>query len=317
MVDKNQVYTVEIYFINPIDLISVVINTLIELEYEAYSINETDKENLIEIIKSNPRNVIFLSVRNKMEVEGYLKYIESTLKIESTNIAFGAFVYDAMDQATRNRFLEHNVSVIEFGELKSNTVAVMKNILTFFEARGRRLYIRTKTYGIAEAYFYIKSKENPITAKIMDISAFACSVVIDDIDKIFFQVGDYFNEILFVLGGIRVRTAAKILGFSKDNNNIHILKFCTAKMDGERIIFDENITPEISRKLHDYIRKCLKDKITEELEILNNKDKDIKPRDEKKEKVGKVIVKKENKNIKIEENKNITEEKGDNQINDE
>nr|HPO50404.1 hypothetical protein [Spirochaetota bacterium] len=247
-------------------------NTLIELEYETYSVSDLDKEDLLQIIKKNPRNVIFISVRNKFEVDGYIKYIETAEKMEETQISFGAFVYDAMDQETKNKFLEHNVSVIDFNELKNNALFVMKNILTFFEARGKRLFIRIKTSGMAEAYFYMASRENPIIAKIIDVSAFACSVEIDELDKSYFQVGDYFNEILFVLGGLRVRTAAKVMGFSKDNNNIHLLKFCTAKMKNDKIIFEENVTPEINRKLHDYIRKRLKDQINEELGNLRNGD---------------------------------------------
>ncbi|HOV14185.1 MAG TPA: hypothetical protein PK771_07870 [Spirochaetota bacterium] len=287
MLDKNQVYTVKIYFINPIELIGVVINTLIELEYESYSISEQDKDDLLEIIKKEPRNVIFLSIRNKMEVEAYLKYIEKAQAIQDSQISFGAFVYDSMEQEIRNKFLEHSVSVIDYGDIKNNTLAVMKNILTFFEARGKRLFIRTKSYGIAEAYFYIKSKDNPMTAKITDISAFACSVNIEDVDRLYFQVGDYFNEILFVLGGIRVRTAAKIMGFSKDNKNIFLLKFCTAKMNNGKLIFEETVTPEINRKLHDYIRKCLKDQITSELEEFRNKDnpKENKSKDVAKDKL--------------------------------
>jgi len=286
MLDKNQVFTVKIYFINPIELIGVIINTLIELEYESYTINEIDKDDLLEIIKKEPRNVIFLSIRNKLEVEEYLKYIEKAKKIDNTQISFGAFVYDLMEDEIRNKFLEHNVSVIEYGNIKSNTIAVMKNILTFFEARGKRLFIRTKTYGIAEAYFYIKSKETPITAKIIDISAFACSVTIDQTERYYFQVGDYFSEILFVLGGIRVRTAAKVMGFSKDDNNIFLLKFCSTKMDGGKLVFEETLTQEVNRKLHDYIRKCLKDQINEELDNFRNKDTQ-KPNAKKEEKTTK------------------------------
>jgi len=267
--DKNQVFTVKIYFINPIDLLSVIVNTLIELEYEACAISDLDKENLLKILPENNRNVIFICIRNKLEIDNWLKYAEQLYQMKDTHIIIGAFVYDNIDQESKNRLLEQNISTIEFGTLKSNALGVMRNILTFFEAKGKRSYIRTKTYGIAEAYFYVKSREEPITAKITDISAYACSCEIDLTNKFFFEVDIYFSEILFVLGGIRVRTAAKVLGFSKLTPNIYILKFCTAKIDGGKIIYEESITPEISRKLHDYIRKCLKDELSEKFARLN------------------------------------------------
>jgi hypothetical protein len=288
--DKNDVFSVKIYFINPIDLISVVINTLIGMEFESYVINEIDKENLLKILPDNIRNVIFFCIRNKSEVDYWLKYVEKIRQITSSHILAGAFAYDNMEFQVKNNFLSQNVSIIEYESIKKNPVHVLREILTYFEAKGKRSFIRTKTYGIAEAYFYIKGRENPVYAKISDLSAYAFSCSIDNEFKYNFSPGIHFNEILFVLGGIRIRTAAKVLGFDKNHPEVFIMKFCTAKMDGDRIIFEETVNQEIKQKLHDYIRKCLKDEITEKLKALDGeKEPAVKKQESKPDSTEKII----------------------------
>jgi hypothetical protein len=260
--DKDQVYTVKIYFVSPIDLISVVINTLIEMEYEAYTVNDAERDDLLKVLPENVRSVVFFCLRSKMESDHWLKYAEKIKQIQDTHILIGAFSYDNMEQETKNKFLEQNISVIEFSDIQKNTVNVMKNILMYFDAKGKRGYIRTKAYGTAEAYFYMKNRSDPILAKVIDISAFAFSCEVDEMEKFYFTKNTYFSEVLFVLSGIRIRSAVKVLGFNKDKKTTIILKFCTARMDGGRLIYEESIVPEINRKIHDYIRKCLKDEIS-------------------------------------------------------
>jgi len=259
--DKEQVFTVKIYFVTPLDLISVIVNTLIELEYESYAIGEADSDYLDRILPDNNRNVVFICIRNRMEVENWLKYAEKLSQIKETQVLIGAFVYDNMEDETKNKFLSQNISVIEFSDIKKNTLSVIKNILVYFEAKGQRGYIRTKAYGTSEAYFYVKGRENPILAKVVDISAFAFSAEVDEMEKLYFTKNTYFSEVLFVLGGIRVRSAVKVLGFNKNQANIFVLRFCTAKMSGGKIVYEETVNPDTKRKLHDYIRKCLKDEL--------------------------------------------------------
>jgi hypothetical protein len=270
--DKEQVYSVNIYFVNPLEIISVVSNTLIELEYETYTVSDLDKFKLLKVVQNDIRSVIFICVRNKIEIEESLRYIEEILSIKGPNILIGAFVYDHMDTDVKNKFLINNVSTIELSQIKKDPVSVLKNILTYFEARGKRLFIRTKTYGTCEAYFYFKNREAPILGKITDISAYAFSCELDEMNKLYFEVGAYLPEILYVLGGVRIRTAAKVLGFNKDKNNEYILKYCTAKMTSDKLIYEEKIAGEIKQKLHDYIRKCLKDSLTQKFNAIDDKD---------------------------------------------
>ena len=47
---REDVHSVKTYFVIPIDLINVFINTMIEMEYETYIISENDQEKLLKIL---------------------------------------------------------------------------------------------------------------------------------------------------------------------------------------------------------------------------------------------------------------------------
>jgi hypothetical protein len=269
--EKDQVLSVKIYFINPIDAISIVINTLTEIEYEAYLINESDKEKLLKIIKHDLRNVIFICIQTETAVDYWLEYINRIKNIQETNVQIGAFVFDRMDKGTRNKFLMEGVSVINFGDIGKNSLDIMKKILIFFEAMGKRPYITTKALAKSEIYFYVKNLETPITGTIIDISAYAFSCKIDQAYRPYFAPGTYIEEALLVLKGSRVKTSLSVVGFSRQNPNIYMMKFCTTRIDGNNLVCFVSITPEMSHKLHDYIRWCLKEKIALKLNKIDSK----------------------------------------------
>ena len=52
---------VKIFFIEPLSSISIVIDALINIEYEVYVVGEKDKEKLIKLLSPKDRNVIFFS----------------------------------------------------------------------------------------------------------------------------------------------------------------------------------------------------------------------------------------------------------------
>jgi len=56
---REDVHSVRIYFVKPIDLINVFINTMIEMVYETYIIGEYDQEKLLKILPLDLRNIVF------------------------------------------------------------------------------------------------------------------------------------------------------------------------------------------------------------------------------------------------------------------
>lgn len=264
-VKRNQVHTVKIYFIEPVDIISVVIDTLVKLEFETYTVSSLDKEKLLTLLHQDIRSVIFLSITNEKELEKAKVYIDALNEIKDSSVQTGAFVKSNIKPELKMELLERNTAVIEFQDIKENTVAVLRKILTYFEARGTRKFVRTKTTGQSEAYFTVKNLENPLKARVMNVSshAFLCMITKEDLP--YFTPGSYFHEVLLVLKGIRLRTSVKIIGFNKDMPTVFVMKLCTAKLINSQLHYTDHIPPEIKNKMHNYIKICLKDNLNQKL----------------------------------------------------
>jgi hypothetical protein len=276
--DKDQVLSVKIFFINPLDFITVILNTLIELEYEAFAISDDDKEILPEILKENTRNVLFFCIRKKSEIEKWKEYVSLIKEKSNTHILLGAFVYNAMDNDSKMEFLAQNVSVIDFCDIETSPLDVMKRILFFFEARGKREFIRVKPGRMTEAYFTLK--DDQIQSKVIDLSvrAFACTVPKMEIQN--FKPGTRFMEVILVLKGIRIKTSAIVIGFSKDSPEIIVCKLQDVGMQNDKIVFLNNIPPETKRKIHEFIRKTLADGLNEKLSQYRIENKKTRKSDE-------------------------------------
>lgn len=266
--ERSQVDSVKIYFIEPIEIISIIINTLIEIEFEAFTISLSNKDKLLKLLSNDIRNVIFFCVNKFEEVSDWLKYIDNIKKIEKSQILLGAFVYDEMDNNIRAKFLMESVPVINISAIKNDTLNTLKKILSIFEAKGRRPYITIKTLGTAESFFYISNMNEPVVGNVKNISAYAFSCEIDEKHKVLFTNGTYFKDALLVLKGARIKTDLKVIGYSKDNPNIIIIKFYTTKTISNDSKSKNTIAPEISRKLHEYIRWCLKEDINQKLDAV-------------------------------------------------
>jgi hypothetical protein len=267
-IKKEDVYTVKIYFIKPIDLISVVVNTLIEMEYETYTVSEFDAEKLPRILPEDRRNVLFICVTSRQEAQRWLEYAQTLRDEPLSQIQIGVFAFSNIDSALKEEFLMNQISVTPFDQLRQNTLGVLRTILQIFECRGQRQYIRVKAQGHSEALISVSGRDQPIKGSIVDLStsAFVCDV--PEIYHHYFGAGQYIREILLVLRGVRIRTAAKFLGYSQENKNHFIMKFCTLSMKDGRFDYEEQISRGPKQKLCNYIRTCLKDSLMERLSAL-------------------------------------------------
>jgi len=256
-------YSVKIYYINPIDSISIIIDALINLEYEVYTLSEYDKGKLLKIIpKENTRVVIFFSILNRTEVEGWLKFVGSVKALNLTGLQLGAFSYDLISEEEKNKFLSNSVPIILFSAVEKNTIEIIQNLLTIFEAKGKRAFIRVKTLGNSDVYFYFKIREEPLIMKIIDISASAFSVEVEDSHKNYFEINSYLSDVLIILMGTRIRVNVKVAGFSVENPNIFIFKFCSSTVVEHKVVYTDITPKDVNLKIHNFIRKCLKRDIT-------------------------------------------------------
>lgn len=267
-IKKEDVYTVKIYFIKPIDLISVVVNTLIEMEYETYTISEFDAEKLPRILPEDQRNVLFICVTSRQDAQRWLEYVGNLRDEPSSRIQIGVFAFSSMDDTLKKKFLMNQISVTPFDQLRQNTLGVLRTILQIFECRGQRQYIRVRAQGHSEALISISGRDQPIKGSLVDLSTSAFVCDIPEIYHHYFEAGQYIREILLVLRGIRIRTAAKFLGFSQEKKNHFIMKFCTLSVKDGRFDYEEQISRDPKQKLCNYIRTCLKDSLMERLSAL-------------------------------------------------
>jgi hypothetical protein len=88
---------------------------------------------------------------------------------------------------------------------------------------------------------------------------------IDPAYRHYFAVGAQLPDVMLALRGFHVRTAVRVLGYSRENADAFILKFCGMDVVDGRMVYSDNVAPENRRKLHAYIRGCLKEDVDEEL----------------------------------------------------
>jgi hypothetical protein len=263
---REDVYTVKIYFVKPVDLITVVVNTLVELEYETYTVPDYDSDKLLKILPRNKRSIVFVSITNKNEATRWLDYGRKAIGLPDTNVQVGAFVYTNMEAELRGEFLSAQIPAISFSNIQSNTVKVLEQILRVFDARGMRRYVRVNTRGISVAFMTLKGRKEPVRCPVHEISAVACVCEIPRDIQAHFQVGAYIPEVMLALRGIRIRTAVQIVGFSQENKDFFILKFVGIELKDGKMNYSEKTPGELRHKIHTYVRSCLKENLSEQLE---------------------------------------------------
>ena len=265
--EKEQVFSVKIFFIDPIELIAVVINTLIDLEFESYIVSKDNKMKLMKILPENPRNAVFICVRKNIEVDKWITYIEELQLIKSTHITIGAFVYDNIEEKEQFKFLERGIGIIKFGDLKDNTVATLKNIMTIFEAKGIRKNIIINTYGQNTVYFNLKNVKDQVTGHIIDISisAFTCKIRDIELYKFHFSQNSYIDKVTLVLQGMRLTTSVKTIGYQRNNPAVYIFKFCLSLIEDNKQSYTVKISAENKKRIHTYIKKGLAKLIEDKL----------------------------------------------------
>jgi|GEM_PF-5491216 len=298
-IKKEEVFSVKIFFINPIELLDVIINTLLKIEYETYHVSENNKFKLLKIINNYKRSIIFFCIRNRSEIPKWMEYVIEIKKINNIHIQLGCFYYDYMDINNIKNFLKDGISMISFADIKNDTLQVMKKILSYFEAKGVRKFIRTKAYGVSEAYIYVKNAKEPVVGEILDVSshAFSCRII-DTRFNNYYKMSNYFHDVLLILKGIRLKVDINVAGFSKIDPTIYIFKLCNQEIKNGKFIYTDNIPNEILFKLHIYIKECLREAMHHKLtDIEDDEQNKIKEKTEKKaivkdkEKQGKKIKK--------------------------
>ncbi len=266
--NKDVTDSVKIYFIEPIEMISVVIDTLIKLNFEAYSISEIYKHKLISVLKTNPRSVVYICVMSDSSLDEWMEYLDELQKLTEVQLQVGAFIYSKMPFDAKIRFLERGIATIPFESLKLHTLQTLKKILTYFEAGGKKKYVSAPTSGICQAYFKIKGQPTQLHADILSLSVFAFSCRIKQQDRLHFGTGAYYRDVTLLLRGRRVGISAQFIGFGKDNPHIGIFKIVVASTEGAAGGYHNQLPHDVKNKLYAAVKSFLKDNLKKKIDAI-------------------------------------------------
>ncbi|MBN2442114.1 MAG: GGDEF domain-containing response regulator [Spirochaetales bacterium] len=261
---------VRIYFIEPLELISIVIDTLVKMGFESYQVDSIDKTKLLKVLDKNDRNVIFICISNQNQLNDWLEYIAKIELLHGFTIQVGVFVYSRIEPYYSTKFLERNIAVIKFSDIQADTLSVLKKILFYFEAHGRRGFVRVEAVDDSTALFTIESERKVIGARIITFSEqfFTCYFEKKDLHHI--VQGRYFIKVMLRLKGIMVQISTKVLSTKKGDPQYCVMQICSALYKNKKVTFTNGLNKETKDKLHRYIRFCLKENIKKKLNMVQD-----------------------------------------------
>jgi hypothetical protein len=265
--DISEVYSIKIYFISPFTLLESFLNKLIELEYEVYAVAEEDKEKLLKLLDNAVCNVVFICIHRSDDVIPLIQYLEKLKGLKGTSLRIGVFIRDEIEYRIKNLFLYDNIPVISESLMSSDPLKAFKMLLHVFEAKGQRKHVRAGAEGVCEAYFSFKleNKNLNVVAKIIDISSQAFSCRIEPGDQLYFVPGEYCNNVILLLRGVRIPVAVKIIGYSEHDPDVFVCKVYDLEIKEQRFHYTR-LRKEKRKKIFNFIIFSLRTEFKKQLE---------------------------------------------------
>lgn len=256
---------VKIYFLQAVPVVTILINALNELEFETYSLSEQYSERLIPIICEDPKALVFICIRNTRELPRWFQFIDTVNEKKAGQVQFGILASDTIPQETRNAILSKQIPVITFMLIQQQPLQVVKLILRSYEAEKGRKRITVQARGIREMTIPRRGLQ-PIRGQVVTISSFAFSSEIEPGYIPSLKTGEYYPEVILSMKGIRIQSAAKLLGFNKKREQEYIFKFSGVQIVDGKFTYQEKATRDTTHKIHDYVKIRLKEELIARLE---------------------------------------------------
>jgi len=260
--------SVKVYFVDPIKSISVILDVLINLNFEVYSVPEADIYRLASLLRKDPRSIVYFCLLSEVHTSFLLQYIDMIQKNPPTLIQFGVFVSPNIGQETRRAFLNRGVATIDLYQFQTEPLNTLKKILLFFEAREKRKFVKAKSFGVCKAFFKFKNLKREIMADLLELSIQAFSCKLAEADRSFFSTRQCIEDVSLHLRGKQLKLAACFMGFEQNNpfNAIFLLSY-PYNING-RIEYHRQLPKEIRKAIYDFILLSLKEELRHQLQNL-------------------------------------------------
>lgn len=259
---------VKVYFIDPIKSISLVLDVLINLNFEVYSVPEADIYRLASLLRKNPRSIVYFCLLSEVHKEFLLKYIDMLQKNPSTLVQFGVFVSPNIGPQSRRAFLNRGVATIDLYQFQTEPLNTLKKILLFFEAREKRKFVKAKAFGVCKAFFKLKNLNREIMADLLELSIQAFSCKLSESDRAFFSIRQCFEDVSLHLRGKQLKLAACFMGFEQNDPSHAIFLLSYPYHISGQIEYHRQLPKEIRKALYDFILLALKEDLHRQLQIL-------------------------------------------------
>jgi hypothetical protein len=265
MSESSSSDTVKVYFIEPTDPIKMIMNVLIRLNFEVYSVSLKDAYRLVPLLKKHPRNVVYMCLLSSYDAAKWLPYVDLLQKTHASRIQFGVFVSPIIDRPATMAFLKRGVATIDMARLASNALETIRKILLYFEAREKRKFVRARAVGVCQALFKFKNLQDAIKGELAEISihAFSCRVEVND--KVFFNAGEYVPEVTILLRGKRLRVAARCMGFDRAAPETAVFIICFPSTEGGKLEYHQQLPKDVRNSIYEYIELFLREDIKRQL----------------------------------------------------
>lgn len=269
--EESYIVATKFYFINPVDLLTPVIDALIRLEFETYIIQKEDKEKLFKLLDIQSQHVIFISLRNRKDA---LDWLESSSIISRRNhikIKLGAFVYTSnINEDILLDFQRKGIEIIPSARMSEKPFDVIRKIVSLFNAKNRRKYIRAKAQGKCLAFLQKRDQDLTIRAEIVDISTHAFLCKIDPKDEEYLQKNLY-RDVFLSLKGMQIQVSARLIDCREDdiNGRTYLFTICGDGRKTSQGSSSQKIPTFIRKRLYTFIRNFLFDDIRQRLAFYN------------------------------------------------
>lgn len=264
--EESYIIATKFYFINPVDLLTPVIDALIRLEFETYIVQKEDKEKLFKLLDIQSQHVIVISLRNRKDALDWLESSSVVSRRDHIKIKLGAFVYSNINEDILEDFRQKGIEIIHTTRMGEKPFEVIRKIVTLFEAKNRRKYIRARAQGQCLAFLQKRDQDHTIRAEITNISTHVFACKIDPKDEEYLQKNLY-RDVFLSLKGMQIQVSARLIDSREDDEygRTYLFTICGDGRKFSQSSGSQKIPTFIRKKLYTFIRNFLVDDIKQRL----------------------------------------------------